>query len=132
MMDHATRDQERHELFNILCKTCSRLRMLPKSTRMGGRLTGELVEMDSGGHAVIFRARYNNRSVAIKTIRVTTSNFDRCHSVSATTSTHLESFLKMRFVGILSGGHRVEAPSTPEHPAITWCGFGTTPAFDDI
>ena len=68
---------------------------------MGGCLTGELIEMDSGGHAVISQALYKNRSVAVKTIRVTTSNFDRRHSVSATTVTYLESFLTVRFVGIL-------------------------------
>ena len=38
----------------------------------------------------------------------------------------------MRFVGVLPGGCRMATPSTPEYLAITWCGFGTEPAFNDI
>ena len=68
--------------------------MLPKSMRVVGRPTGELVEADRGGHTVIFRAQHNNRTVAIKTIRVTmTSDFEKCHSVNTSTFILLESFL---------------------------------------
>lgn len=101
MLDQATSDQERHELLNILCKMCSRQRMLPKVMHVG-HLTGELVEADSGGHAVIFRAQRNNRSVAVKTIRITmNSDFDKCHSVNKLTFIYLKGFLTIGFVGIL-------------------------------
>lgn len=51
-----------------------------------GGLTTELVEAERGGHATIFRAQHNNRSVAVKTIRITmSSDFDKCHSVSTST-----------------------------------------------
>ena len=60
---------------------CSRQRVLPQSMHLG-RLTGELVEAERGGHATIFQTQHNNRQVAVKTIRVTmSSDFDRCHSV---------------------------------------------------
>ncbi|KAF9789222.1 kinase-like domain-containing protein [Thelephora terrestris] len=78
-LDRATCDQERRELLNSLCKTCDRLRMLPKSMHLEGRPTEGLVEVNSGGHAVIFRAEHSGRSVAVKTIRITSSTFDKCH-----------------------------------------------------
>ena len=85
MLDRARLDQERHELLNILCKMCSRQRMLPNSMHVG-RLTGELVEAERGGNTVVFRAQHNNRSVAVKTIRITMScDFDKRHSVSMST-----------------------------------------------
>ena len=62
--------------------------MLPNSMHMAGSLTRELVEAERGGHATIFRARHNNRQVAVKTIRVTSSDFDKCHSVNMTTFTY--------------------------------------------
>lgn len=127
-----TFDRERHELLNDLCKMCSRQRMLPKSMHLTGGLTGELVEEDSGGYAVISRAQHKNLPVAVKTVRITSSNFDECHRVNALASMYLEGFLTMGFVGILSRGCHVETSSTPEHPAIARRGFGKTSAFHDI
>lgn len=117
----------------MLCKMCSRQRILPKSMHVDGGLTGELVEMERGGHATIFLAQHNNISVAIKTIRVNmNSDFDKCHSVNTPNFIYLKSFLTMRFAGILSRGRRVETSPAPERPAVARCRVGTTPAFDDI
>ena len=83
MLDHMACDEDRHKLLNILCKTCSRHRMIPTSMHMGKRLSGELIEENCGGQANIFRTEHNGRQVAVKTVRVyLTSDFDKCLSVS--------------------------------------------------
>ena len=77
-------DQDRHELLNILCKMCSRQRMIPKSMHMDKRLNGELIEEYDGGHATIFRGEHKDRPVAVKVVRVyLTSDFGKCFSVRA-------------------------------------------------
>lgn len=100
---------------------------------VGERLTGELVEADRGGRAIIFRAQLDNRPVAVKSVLVyTSSDFDQRLSVNTPTFMFLENFLTMRFVGILSRSCCVETSPTPEHPAVVRCGLETTPAVDDI
>jgi hypothetical protein len=67
MLDHMACDEDRHKLLNILCKMCSRQRMIPKSMHVGGRPSGELIEEYHAGHATISRAEHNGRPVAVKT-----------------------------------------------------------------
>ena len=83
MLDHMVFDEDRHKLLNILCKTCSRQRIIPKSMHVDERLNGELIEEYNGGQATIFRAECYGRAVAVKTVRIyVTSDFDKCFSVS--------------------------------------------------
>ena len=76
-------DQDRHGLLNILCKMCSRQRMVPKSMLAGEHLNGELIEEYEGGHATIYRGVHEGRPVAVKVMRVyATSDSDKCCSVN--------------------------------------------------
>ena len=85
MLDHMVCGEDRHQLLNMLCKVCSRQRMIPKSMYTVERLNGELVEEYDGGHAIISRAEHNGRRVAVKTVRIyLTSDFGKCFSVSKT------------------------------------------------
>jgi len=85
MLGHMACDEGRHKLLNILCKMCSRQRMIPKSMHMAERLSGKLVEEYDGGHAIVSRAEHNGRPVAVKVMRIyLTSDFDECFSVSRT------------------------------------------------
>ena len=82
MLDHIASDRERHELLNILCKLCSRQRMIPKSMHMTNCLNGELIEEYDGGHASVFRDKHEGCPVAIKIVRLyLTSDFDKSLSV---------------------------------------------------
>ena len=77
-------DQDRHELLNILCKTCSRQRMMPRYMHMANCLNGELTEKCYGGYADVFQGKHKGRLVAVKVVRLyETSDFDRCFSVKA-------------------------------------------------
>jgi len=86
MLDNTVCGQDRHELLNILCKMCSRQRIIPKSMHMPNCLDGELTEVYDGGHANLFRGEHKGRAVAIKILRLyLTSDFDKCCSVSILT-----------------------------------------------
>ena len=75
-------DRERLKLFNRLCKTCSRHRVIPKSMHIPD-CSKDSVEVECGGHANVSRATYGGRRVAIKVVRVyTTSDLDVILSVS--------------------------------------------------
>ena len=83
MLENTVRDRDRRELLNALCKMCSRQRKLPKSMQMHDCLGGELVEMDSGGQATIFKGEYRGRPVAFKVRRLCQSDdIDKHLSVS--------------------------------------------------
>jgi len=82
MLDHIVSDRDRHDLLNILCKLCSRQRMIPKSMHMTNCLNGELIEEYDGGHASVFRDKHEGCPVAIKIVRLyLTSDFDKSLSV---------------------------------------------------
>lgn len=82
MLDHMACDEDRHKLLNILCKTCSRQRMIPNSMRVDGRLNGELTEECRGGYATVFKAEHRGYIVAVKTVRIyLTSDFGKCFRV---------------------------------------------------
>ena len=60
--------------------------MIPTSLHVGKNLTGELVEVDHGGYANIYKGYYKNHIVAVKTIRTTMkSDLAKCCSVSLMT-----------------------------------------------
>ena len=56
-------------------------------------LIGELVEADYGGYAIVFRTRYKDRQVAVKTMRICiSSNFDERLGVNMLTTTYAWEF----------------------------------------
>ena len=75
-------DRERFKLFNKLCKTCSRHRVIPKSMHIPD-CSQDSVEVEYGGYANVSRGTYGGRRIAIKVVRVyTTSDLDVILSVS--------------------------------------------------
>jgi len=62
-------DRERLKLFNKLCKTCSRNRVIPKSMHIPDCSQGA-TEVTSGGYADVSQGVYQGRRVAIKVVRV--------------------------------------------------------------
>jgi len=78
----AMSDRERLKLFNKLCKTCSRHRVIPRSMHIPDCLEGS-VEVECGGFANISRGTYEGRRIAIKVVRVyVSSDLDTIRSVS--------------------------------------------------
>lgn len=75
-------ERERLRLFNKLCKTCSRHRVIPKSMHIPDCSEGS-VEIEFGGFANVSLSTYNGRRVAVKLVRVyVTSDLDLILSVS--------------------------------------------------
>jgi len=75
-------DQKRIKLFNKLCKTCSRNRVIPTSMQIPDCSEGS-EEAEYGGFANISQGTYEGRRVAIKVVRMyTTSDLDAIYSVS--------------------------------------------------
>ena len=75
-------DQERLKLFNKLCKTCSRYRVIPTSMHIPDCSQGA-EEVEYGGFADVSRGTYGGRRVAIKVVRAyVTSDLDAIRSVS--------------------------------------------------
>ena len=86
MLENAVYDHDWHRLLNILCKTCSNLRTLPKSMYVGDCLEGEADEENCGGQAKVFKGKYKGRAVAVKVPRLHLgSDLDKCLRVSITT-----------------------------------------------
>ena len=75
-------DQERLKLFNKLCKTCSRHRVIPKSMHIPD-CSKDAVTVECGGYANVLRSTYEGRQVAVKVVRMyITSDLDVILSVS--------------------------------------------------
>ena len=75
-------ERERLKLFNKLCKTCSRHRVIPKSMHIPDCSEGS-VEIECGGFANVSLSTYKGRQVAVKVVRVyITSDLDVILSVS--------------------------------------------------
>ena len=86
MLENAVYDHDWHRLLNILCKTCSNLRTLPKSMYVGDCLEGESDEKNHGGQAKVFKGKYKGRAVAVKVPHLSqSSDLDKCLRVSMTT-----------------------------------------------
>jgi hypothetical protein len=67
---------ERLKLFNKLCKTCSRHRVIPKSMHIPD-CSEASPPVEHGGFADVSRGTYQGRQVAIKVVRVyTTTDLD--------------------------------------------------------
>ena len=81
-MDDHLPDRDRLKLFNKLCKTCSRHRVVPKSMHIPDCSEGS-VEVECGGFANVSQSIHEGRRVAIKVVRVyVTSDLDIILSVS--------------------------------------------------
>ena len=75
-------DPGRVKLFNKLCKTCSRYRVIPKSMYIPDCFEGS-VEVECGGFANVSQSIYEGRRVAVKAVRVyVTSDLNVILSVS--------------------------------------------------
>jgi len=75
-------DRERLKLFNELCKTCSRHRVIPKSMHIPD-CSEDSVEVECGGFADVSQGTHEGRRVAIKAVRAyVTSDLDLIRSVS--------------------------------------------------
>jgi hypothetical protein len=75
-------DNERARFLNILCKTCSRQRSVPKSMRIPCSYTEPAAEQHQGGYANVFKGEERGRSVAIKVVRrYLTNDHEVCLSV---------------------------------------------------
>ena len=80
-------DRERRKLFNTLCKTCSRNRVIPKSMHIPDCSKGS-VGVEWGGYANVSQSTCEGRQVAVKVVRVyVTSDLNAILSVSPL-STH--------------------------------------------
>ena len=62
-------DQQRLKLLDILCKTCSRHRLIPESMLIPDCSKGS-VEVSCGGFANVSQGTYQGHRVAIKVVRV--------------------------------------------------------------
>jgi len=60
-------DRERLKLFNKLCKTCSRHRVIPKSMHVPDCSEGS-VEIECGGFANVSQSTYEGCRVAVKVV----------------------------------------------------------------
>jgi len=114
-------DQERIELINKLGKVCSRQRLLPKSMHIPD-CSNKSSEVECyGGNADVSTSVYKGQKVAVKVLRVYTSdNFDMILSVSVQ-SVHVTPGLNETFTEILPGGGDMEAPQTSKHPPTPRC-----------
>jgi len=75
-------DHERLKLFNELCKSCSRHRVVPKSMHIPDCSEGS-VEIECGGFANVLWSTYKEHQVAVKVVRMyITSDLDAILSVS--------------------------------------------------
>jgi len=75
-------DRERLKLFNELCKTCSRHRVIPKQMHIPDCSEGS-IEVECGGFASISQSTYEGRRVAVKVVHMyITSDLDVILSVS--------------------------------------------------
>ena len=73
--------RERIELFNKLCKTCSRHHVVPTSMLIPD-CSGDSVKVASGGFADVSQGKYKGLRVAIKVLRVYTDTLDLIRDVS--------------------------------------------------
>ena len=75
-------DRERLKLFNKLCKTCSRHRVIPKLMLIPD-CSEDSVEVECGGFSNVSQSTYRGRQVAVKVVRMyVTSDLDVILGVS--------------------------------------------------
>ena len=84
-------DRERLKLFNELCKTCSRHRVIPRSMHLPD-CSNEAAQVDyAGGFANVSKSTYEGHQVAVKVVRVYATNLKKVLSVSVLPPTSLHS-----------------------------------------
>ena len=112
-------DRERLKLFNKLCKTCSRHRVLPKSMHIPD--CSEASEpVERGGFADVSQGTYQGRRVAIKVVRVAiNSDLDVIRSVSFQPA-HSRTCMDEQVVELLPRGSRLETPPASKCPTVAW------------
>jgi len=114
----AMSDRERLKLFNKLCKTCSRHRMIPRSMHIPECSEGS-VEVEYGGFANVSQGTYEGRRVAIKVVRAyVTSDLDAIRSVSVLPLSL--SRLDKWITEILPRGCCLETPPASQYPTVAW------------
>jgi hypothetical protein len=112
-------DRERLKLFNKLCKTCSRHRVLPKSMHIPD-CSNASVPVERGGFADVSQGMYQGRKVAIKVVRVSlTSDLDVKLSVSLQPA-HRRTCMDEWVVELLPRGSRLETPPASQCPTVAW------------
>lgn len=72
--------QERRKLFNKLCKTCSQHRFIPKSMHIPDCPRDDTPAAYTGGFSNVYRSRYEEYQVAVKVVKVVTSNLNAIYS----------------------------------------------------
>ena len=113
-------DRERLKLFDKLCKTCSRHRVIPKSIHIPD-CSKDSVEVERGGFADVSQGIYQGRRVAIKVVRVyITSDLDVILGVSLLFYLHRHICVDNWISELLPRGCRLEAPPAYKYPTITW------------
>jgi len=116
-------DRERLKLFNKLCNTCSRHRVIPKPMHIPDCSEGS-VEVECGGFGNVSQSTFEGRRVAIKVVRVyVTSDLDVILSVSLIHPRH-HAYLNKWVAGILPGGRCLETPPASQYPTAPWSDSG--------
>jgi hypothetical protein len=110
-------DHERLKLFNKLCKTCSRHRVIPKSMHIPD-CSETSVQVARGGFADVSQGTYQGRRVAIKVVRVAiNSDLDLILSVSLQPA-HRRTCIDEWIVELLPRGSRLETPPASKCPTV--------------
>ena len=82
LRNHAGSGKERLKLFNELCKTCSRERVLPRSMHIPDRIWEPIGDDRYGGQATVSQCIYEGRRVAVKVPYLNLINLDNILRVS--------------------------------------------------
>jgi hypothetical protein len=113
-------DRERLKLFNKLCKTCSRHRVLPKSMHIPDCWETS-VQVARGGFADVSQGTHQGRQVAIKVVRMCLMDDpDVTFRVSLLFYSHRRTCIVEWIVEVLPRGSRLEAPPASKCPTIAW------------
>ncbi|KAF9649103.1 hypothetical protein BDM02DRAFT_3167185 [Thelephora ganbajun] len=108
--NHVLSDWERQKLFNELCKTCSRHRVIPKSMHIPDCSKGS-VEVECGGSAIVSQSTYKGYRVAVKVIHgVYANNLDVIRSRfcrEAVAWRHLRHPNILPLLGVTTSEHRL-------------------------
>ena len=74
--------RERRKLFNELCKKCSKHQFIPKSMHIPDCPRDDTQAAYTGGFSNVYRSRYEEYQVAVKVVKVVSSNLNAIYSVS--------------------------------------------------
>ena len=109
-------DRERLKLFNELCKTCSRHRVVPKSIHIPDCSTDGTQVRYTGGFSIVSEGSYEGHRVAIKVLQVYSNHLSTVLRVSGR---HTDRFVPLTRVNLSQGFCReVVAWRHLRHPNI--------------